>query len=353
MAKKVLILSSSPRRGGNSDLLCDRFMAGAQQAGHDVEKIFLRDKKINYCTGCGVCYGGAKPCPQRDDAAEVVGKMIGAEVIVMATPVYFYTLCAQMKTLIDRTCARYTEMGGKEFYFILTAAEESVEMKSGVSFTASELGRRVKSKECLRWTKSMSWAAGCKPKIENKMKRIVLIAIMTMFLPDMNTQAQTASGTKVLVAYFSHSGNTRAMARQIAEATGGDLFEIVPAAAYPAEYGAVVDQAKKEIGGGVRPALKGRLPDVGAYDVIFVGSPCWWSTVAPPVATFLADCDWAGKTVVPFMTHEGSRMGRSEEDIRKLCAGATLLGGLPLRGGAVKDSRDVVRKWVQGLNLTK
>ena len=106
-------------------------------------------------------------------------------------------------------------------------------------------------------------------------------------------------------------------------------------------------------GGGVRPALKGRLPDVGAYDVIFVGSPCWWSTVAPPVATFLADCDWAGKTVVPFMTHEGSRMGRSEEDIRKLCAGATLLGGLPLRGGAVKDSRDVVRKWVQGLNLTK
>ena len=98
---------------------------------------------------------------------------------------------------------------------------------------------------------------------------------MTMFLPDMNTQAQTASGTKVLVAYFSHSGNTRAMARQIAEATGGDLFEIVPAAAYPAEYGAVVDQAKKEIGGGVRPALKGRLPDVGAYDVIFVGSPCW------------------------------------------------------------------------------
>lgn len=99
----------------------------------------------------------------------------------------------------------------------------------------------------------------------------------------------------MLVAYFSHSGNTRAMARQIAEATGGDLFEIVPAAAYPAEYGAVVDQAKKEIGGGVRPALKGRLPDVGAYDVIFVGSPCWWSTVAPPVATFLADCDWAAR----------------------------------------------------------
>ena len=164
--------------------------------------------------------------------------------------------------------------------------------------------------------------------------------------------AQQPSG-KVLVAYFSHSGNTREVARQISEATGGDLFEIVPATPYPTEYRAVVDQGKKEIEAGVRPALKNPVGDLSQYDVIFVGSPCWWATIAPPVATFLADCDWAGKTVVPFMTHEGSRMGRSEEDIRKLCAGATLLGGLPLRGGAVKDSRDVVRKWVQGLNLTK
>lgn len=110
MAKKVLILSSSPRRGGNSDRLCDRFMAGAQQAGHEVEKIFLKDRRIGYCTGCGACYGGAGPCPQKDDAAGVIGKMVEADVIVMATPVYFYTLSAQMKTLIDRCCARYLEM---------------------------------------------------------------------------------------------------------------------------------------------------------------------------------------------------------------------------------------------------
>ena len=170
---------------------------------------------------------------------------------------------------------------------------------------------------------------------------------MTMFLPDMNTQAQTPSGTKVLVAYFSHSGNTRAMARQIAEATGGDLFEIVPAAAYPAEYGAVVDQAKKEIGGGVRPALKGRLPDVGAYDVIFVGSPCWWATIAPPVATFLTSCDLAGKTVVPFMTHEDSGMGHSEADIRRLCPRSTVPDGLAVRGSAVRNSKDEVGRWVR------
>ena len=102
MSKKVLILSSSPRRGGNSDTLCDEFLRGAQEAGHEVEKIFLKDKTIHYCTGCGVCYGGAKPCPQRD------------------------TMSAQMKTLIDRCCAGYLEIRDKEFYFIVAAAETSV-----------------------------------------------------------------------------------------------------------------------------------------------------------------------------------------------------------------------------------
>ena len=89
MTKKVLILSSSPRRGGNSDTLCDEFMRGAQEAGNQVEKIFLKDKNINYCTGCSVCSMYGKPCPQKDDANEVVEKMIAADVIVMATPVYF------------------------------------------------------------------------------------------------------------------------------------------------------------------------------------------------------------------------------------------------------------------------
>ena len=123
MTKTVLILSSSPRKGGNSDLLCDQFMLGVKEAGHPAEKLFLRDLKINYCTGCGTCFEGKKPCPQKDDMAGVLEKMIAADVIVMATPVYFYTMCGQMKTLIDRVCSRYTEVRNKEFYFILTAAD--------------------------------------------------------------------------------------------------------------------------------------------------------------------------------------------------------------------------------------
>lgn len=123
MNKKVLILSSSPRRHGNSDTLCDEFLRGAAEAGNAAEKIFLGDRTIHYCTGCSACSRDGRPCPQRDDAAEVIEKMLAADVIVMATPVYFYTMSAQMKTLIDRCCGRYTEMRDKEFYFILTAAD--------------------------------------------------------------------------------------------------------------------------------------------------------------------------------------------------------------------------------------
>lgn len=124
MTKKVLILSSSPRRGGNSDSLCDEFMRGAIESGYEAEKVFLRDKTIHYCTGCSTCSLHGKPCPQKDDAAEIIEKMVAADVIVMATPVYFYTMSAQMKTLIDRCCSLYTKMSNKDFYFIATAAEE-------------------------------------------------------------------------------------------------------------------------------------------------------------------------------------------------------------------------------------
>jgi len=125
MAKNVLILSASARKGGNSDLLCDQFLRGAEEAGNQAEKIFLRDKKINYCTGCGTCQENGGKCVQKDDMAKILEKMVAADVIVMATPVYFYTMNGQMKTFIDRTCPRYTEISDKEMYFIVAAADTS------------------------------------------------------------------------------------------------------------------------------------------------------------------------------------------------------------------------------------
>jgi multimeric flavodoxin WrbA len=122
MSKQVLILSSSPRKKGNSSALCDRFMEGAIEANHQVEKVVLAEKTINYCTGCYACKKNGR-CAQKDDMAQILDSMVAADVIVLATPVYFYTMCAQMKTVIDRTVARYTKITNKDFYFIATAAE--------------------------------------------------------------------------------------------------------------------------------------------------------------------------------------------------------------------------------------
>ncbi|MDR1564847.1 MAG: flavodoxin family protein [Oscillospiraceae bacterium] len=121
MSKNVLIISSSPRRGGNSDVLCDEFLKGALEAGNTGEKLFLRDYKVSYCAGCETCMTEGGICPIKDDAPKIIAKMAAADVIVLATPVYFYTMSAQLKTLIDRCCAGYQQISGKEFYFIATA----------------------------------------------------------------------------------------------------------------------------------------------------------------------------------------------------------------------------------------
>lgn len=127
MSKQVLVISASPRKGGNSDTLCDQFILGAREAGNQAEKIFLASKNIGYCKGCGVC-NTAHKCVQKDDMEVILGKMVEADAIVMATPVYFYTMDAQMKTMIDRTVPRYTEIRNKDFYFIVAAADTDRQM---------------------------------------------------------------------------------------------------------------------------------------------------------------------------------------------------------------------------------
>ena len=125
MTQKVLILSASPRKGGNSDLLCDQFMKGARESGNQVEKIFIQDKRINFCLGCMACQQNGGKCSQNDDMGEILEKMVPADVLVMATPIYFYNMDAQLKVLIDRSCARYQEISDKKAYLITTCADTS------------------------------------------------------------------------------------------------------------------------------------------------------------------------------------------------------------------------------------
>lgn len=122
MSKKVLILSGSPRKGGNSDTLCDEFARGAAESGNAVEKVRVAELDIGYCRGCYACKDSGK-CIISDDMAPLLQKMIDADVIVLASPVYFYSIDAQLKAVIDRTVARWLEVHDKEFYYIATAAD--------------------------------------------------------------------------------------------------------------------------------------------------------------------------------------------------------------------------------------
>lgn len=149
MGKKVLILGGSPRKGGNSDILCDEFRKGAEEAGHTVEKIRLQEKKIGYCLACYGCRETGK-CVQKDDGNAIVDKMREADVIVLATPTYFYSMSGQMKTLIDRAVSQWTNIVEKEFYFIATAAEHKAAidraMEALYGFTDCLTGAVVKGK---------------------------------------------------------------------------------------------------------------------------------------------------------------------------------------------------------------
>ena len=124
MPKNVLILSGSPRKGGNSDLLCDEFARGAIDAGNSVEKVFVRSKRIAPCNACYYCRDHGGTCAIDDGMSAILDKMQAADVIVMASPVYFYSISAQLKAVIDRSLARWTDIPNKEFYYIMTAAED-------------------------------------------------------------------------------------------------------------------------------------------------------------------------------------------------------------------------------------
>jgi flavodoxin len=158
---------------------------------------------------------------------------------------------------------------------------------------------------------------------------------------------------KILIAYFSRTGNTREMARQIQKATGGDIFEIIPLKPYPEAYQEVVAQAKKEIKAGFKPELKTKIKDINKYDIIFVGSPNWFSTIAPPVTAFLAAYDLSGKTVIPFVTHGGGGMANCEADVKKLCPKSTFLKGQAVNGRLVKNAQDKISEWLREIKISK
>lgn len=129
MSKKVLIISSSPRKNGNTELLCQSFAKGARQQGHSVVEIYLNEKHIDFCDGCAYCEKHPGKCTHHDDMAEIIVELIKCDVVVFASPVYFYSISGQMKAFIDRLVTAYRMITNKEVYYIFAAGDKKPNFK--------------------------------------------------------------------------------------------------------------------------------------------------------------------------------------------------------------------------------
>lgn len=165
-------------------------------------------------------------------------------------------------------------------------------------------------------------------------------------------QATGEAGKRALVVYYSYTGNTRALAEQIGRSFGGDLFELQPVTPYASDYDTVVAQGKREVEAGYRPSLQAMPPHLAEYDIVFVGTPIWWYTIAPPIATFLAEANLVGKTVVPFCTHGGYGAGRSLEDVKRLAPHSRVVEQLSLRGGDSYEQQDI-SAWLEKTGIAR
>jgi flavodoxin len=198
------------------------------------------------------------------------------------------------------------------------------------------------------------------------MKKLLLFIVTVFCTGGLTMEAQTQPGggagkTGVLVAYFSWSGNAKALAGQVARESGGDMFEIKTVKAYPEVYNECTAVAKEEQNANAHPALSGSVANMAQYQTVFLCYPNWWGTLPMAVFTFLEAYDFSGKTIYPLVTHGGSRFGRSLDDIKKLCPRAALGEGLSVSAFDTnpKDATRVtppnrdVTVWVRKLGMSR
>lgn len=187
------------------------------------------------------------------------------------------------------------------------------------------------------------------------MKQVISFLLLLAVIAFAGIEAQAASkqSKKILIVYYSWSGNTRAMAQQIQKYTGGDLVEITAVKPYPSDYKQCVKQAKAEVAAGFHPAIRAAVKDLASYSIVFVGTPNWWSNIAPPVASFLSSHQLAGKKVIPFVTHGGGGVANCVYDIKKLCPRAKVTDAKDIAGDDVRSSQAEITRWLKGIKMLK
>ena len=164
-----------------------------------------------------------------------------------------------------------------------------------------------------------------------------------------NTETTIKESTKILVAYYSNSGNTEAMAKEIQNQTGADIFEITR----ESEYSNMYEEAKAEIDNNERPEVANMPENLDEYDIIFIGYPIWWDTTPAMINTFLENYDLSNKTIIPFCTSSSDGIEGSMESIEKSTSNANILEGLRLSGGSANNQsgKDEITNWLKELDI--
>lgn len=168
----------------------------------------------------------------------------------------------------------------------------------------------------------------------------------------MGTDTENQEGSNVLIAYFSWGGNTRGIAEEIADQTGADLFEIIPVHPYSDDYNTVLDEAQRDQNEQARPELAAHVENMEDYDIIILGYPNWWASIPMPVASFLEEYDFTGKTVLPFCSHGGGRFGQSLTAIAKLAPDARMGEALSVHYSGGSSLGNDVRVWLAENGIT-
>ncbi len=156
---------------------------------------------------------------------------------------------------------------------------------------------------------------------------------------------------KILIAYYTRTGNTEKLANQIKNFVGGNLFKIETVDEYPPSYQEVLKVSKVEIDNQYKPPIKGSVENIDKYDIVFVGTPNWYGTMAPPVATFLSLHDLSEKTIIPFATHGGGGEARCLTDIKQMSSQATVLEGIAIYGSQAETANNKISMWLNELQI--
>ena len=404
---KVLVLNGSPHPNGATADMVSAFEKGAKEAGHEVIIFAVARMNVKGCLGCEYCHNkGEGKCVQQDDMKALYPEFLSADMVVFASPIYYFTLSAQLQAVIHRTYAFGIPKNVKQTALILSSGDAFVYGPAITQYYQSIVEYwGVKNagilKEQIRRKEAGTVRIWKKPERRTRvMKRIICMVLVFALIaapsalaeghrelenytryfdyqPEVNEPLGMIPGTdhSTLVLYFSRVGNTafpedvdavsyatlnldsegkligtaQMAACWIAEATGGDVFPIQTAYTYPESFEDTITVVVGQEEDNIQPQIAAYPEDLSGYDTVWLVLPIWAYTICKPARAFLENIDLSGKTVYVFTTHCGSGMADAVQRVQDFQPNADVRRGLAIASDNPQSSQDEVLQYIHSV----